>query len=94
MEHPDYFPLPNGKKIMLDDGVAVDSSGVFVTGKKLTDYDQLVERIARADIEAGAVLVDGPIKRPMPTWGKALIVVAATFPVWIYPLICATQRCD
>ena len=93
-EHPDYFPLPDGKKIVLDDGVAVDRAGVVVAGKKLATYEQMVEQIARADIEAGAVFVDGPIRRPIPKWGKALIVVAATLPVWIFPLICATQGCD
>jgi hypothetical protein len=86
--------LPGGKKIMLDDGVTVGSSGVLVGGKKLIDYDQMVEQIARADVEGGAVFLEGPIKRPIPRWGKVLILVAATFPVWIFPVICATSGCD
>jgi hypothetical protein len=75
-EHPEYFLVPDGKKIVLDDRVSVDSSGIFVAGQRLAEYDQLVERIARADIEAGAVFVSGPIKRPIPRWGKVLIAVA------------------
>ena len=34
-EHPKYFVLPDGKKIMLDDGVTIDASGVFADSRKL-----------------------------------------------------------
>jgi hypothetical protein len=94
VEHPEYFPLSDSKTVVLEDRVSLDSSGVFVAGRKVAEYGQMVERIVRADIESGTVGIAGPIKRPFPKWGKAFMLVAATAPIWIYPLICATQRCD
>jgi hypothetical protein len=54
VEHPDYFPAPEGKTFQLDSRVTLGADGLFVAGQKIAEYDQVVERILRADVEGGA----------------------------------------
>jgi hypothetical protein len=89
-EHPDFLPLPDGKSIAFDDGRAsLDTSGLLVAGRKIADYDQVVERIARVDVETGAVALD--INKGWPPGKQILVVLGAIVatPIVIMAIACA-----
>jgi hypothetical protein len=77
VEHPDYFPAPEGKTFQLDSRVSLGADGLFVAGQKIAEYDQVVERILRADVEGGAVSLE--VKRGWSTSKQILVTLGA---VW------------
>jgi len=87
-EHPDYVPVPNGVTFKLDDQVSLTSVGLFVRDQKMADYDQIIVRIERVDVERGTAFIEGPI-RPAAEWGKIAAAVAFSSPAWILMLMCA-----
>jgi hypothetical protein len=89
VEHPDYFPIPEGRTHRLDNHVFLDTSGLVVDGRKLANYDEVVERIARADVEGGAVSLD--INKGWPPAKQILVVLGAIVatPVVIMAIACA-----
>jgi hypothetical protein len=94
VEHPEYFPVPDGKTVVLDKRVSLDSSGIFVSGQKVAEYSEIVERIARTDLEGGTVLVGA--SKGMSVSAQFWIGIALGFglPAVIYSVACAVRRCD
>jgi hypothetical protein len=66
-EHPALFVVVGPRAaVELDKEVVLRSSGLFVAGQSVADYDRVVQTVARADVESGAVLLaDAPIKNGM-----------------------------
>jgi len=95
-EHPDYFPAPEGKTLQLDSRVTLGTDGLFVAGQKIAEYDQVVERILRGDVENGTVQLE--LKPGMRASTKVLIGVAIGIgvPMLLYGIACASapRGCD
>ena len=92
VEHPEYFPTPEGTTFVLENRVLLNSTGVFVDDQKVAEYDQVVERVTRADVENGTVSLDnGPVKQHLRQSTKVLlgVVIGITLPGLIYGLTCA-----
>ena len=89
VKHPDYFPLRDGITVKFDDRASLATDGLFAAGQKVAEYDQVIERISRSDVEAGVVLLD--VKKGMPA-GKQLLItlgILAISPGVIYAIACA-----
>ena len=94
VEHPDYFPVPDRVTFKLDDRVSLGSDGVFVAGQKVAEYDEIVRRIARTDVEDGTVVLNvtkgwSNTRQIMVTLGLAIAAGMTTMLI-----VCAAQRCD
>jgi len=91
-EHPDYFPLPTGRTIALDSRAYLSRSGVVVAGQNIAAYDQVVERIPRADVEGGALEVE-----PSASISKQILLtigVAVAAGLALVFIECKTKGCD
>jgi hypothetical protein len=93
-EHPGCFPAPDGVTFRLDDRVSLTAAGVFVSDRKIVEYDQIVERIPRNDVEAGTVLLD--VKKEWSNTKQTLVAVGLAVAAGLATvgIVCATQRCD
>jgi hypothetical protein len=94
VEHPDYFPVPDHVTFKLDERVSLGSDGLFVGGQKVAEYDEIVRRIARTDVEAGTVVLNvtkewSNARQIMVTLGLAIAAGMTTMLI-----VCAAQRCD
>jgi hypothetical protein len=65
--HPAWFLVVEPRAaVELDKEVVLRSSGLFVAGQRVADYDRVVQTIPRADVETGVVfLTDAPLKAEM-----------------------------
>jgi len=91
-EHPDYFPLPTGRTIALDSRVYLSTSGVVVAGQTIAEYDRVVERIPRPDVEGGALEVE-----PSASIAKQILLtigVAVAAGIALIIIECKTKGCD
>ena len=91
-EHPDYFPLPIGRTIALDSRVYLSASGVVVAGQKIAEYDQVIERIPRPDVEGGVLEVE-----PGASISKQILLtigVAVAAGIAFIIIECKTKGCD
>jgi 2-hydroxychromene-2-carboxylate isomerase len=80
---PAAFVVGPGAALELGKDVLLRSSGLFVDGHRVADYDQVVQTVARADVESGAVLLAGAqVKSGMETSTK--LVMAAGIPLAAY----------
>jgi hypothetical protein len=57
VQHPEAFSTSNAAGSFEQNGVRVGREGVFVTGRKVAGFDEVVETIARDDV----VEIDGPV---------------------------------
>jgi hypothetical protein len=62
---------------------------LFVAGQRVADYDHVVQTVARADVESGAVLLAGAqvregMDRPTKITLAAGISLAACFALYLY----------
>jgi len=93
-EHPDHFPVPDGKTFQLDDKVTLDTFGLFVGGRKIANYDALVQRIARADVEGGAVSIEvdsgWPVSKQVLVTLGGIVAAGALSAV----IACGAKGCD
>jgi hypothetical protein len=93
-ESPDHFSMAEGVTFKLGDRAALSLTGLFIGNQKIAEYDEAVERVARADVDAGTVFLD--LKKGWSSQRQILvtlgIIVAA--PVVLYALACATKGCD
>jgi hypothetical protein len=81
--HPDVFVVGPNSTVELGKGVVLRSAGLFVAGQRVADYDQVVQTVARADVESGAVLLAGAqVKEGMERSTK--LVMAAAIPLAAY----------
>ena len=94
VEHPEYFPVADSVTLKLDDRVSLTSVGLFVAGQKVAEYGQIVERIARTDVDAGTVLLD--VKKEWSRTRQTLVAVGLIYLAGavIIVIVCATGRCD
>jgi len=93
-ESPDHFAMADGVTFKLDEHASLSKAGLFVASQKIAEYDEVVERIVRKDVEAGTVVLD--VKKGMPV-GKQLLItlgVIVVSPIVIYAIACAAKRCD
>jgi hypothetical protein len=93
-EHPEYFPMPAGTTIALDNQASLGTSGLVVAGRKIAEYDQVVERIPRIDVQLGAASLE--VKTGWSLSKQILATVGAAFAAGaaIVVIGCMTQRCD
>ena len=87
VEHPRYFGASQspGATFVLDKQVVLRSTGLFVAHQKVADYNQIIEQVARADVENGVVLMG---KAPMETSTKVLLgVVIPVVAIWVFTII-------
>jgi hypothetical protein len=93
-EHPDYLPLPDGKSIAFDARASLDASGLFVAGQQIAEYDQVVERIPRAEVEGGAVSLE--VNPGWSTSKQILVTLGAVFAAGASIVIigCVVQGCS
>jgi hypothetical protein len=94
VEHPDYFPVADGVTLRLDDRVSLTSVGLFVADQKVAEYDQIVERIARTDVDAGTVVLD--VKKEWSKTRQILVTVGLIYLAGavIIGIACASKGCD
>jgi len=94
-EQPDQLSrVTPGRTLRINDDMTLSASGLFAGSRKIADYDRVIERISRADVETGVVRLEMP--RRMPAGQQVLItlgVIVAT-PIVIFVAMCATHRCD
>ena len=93
-ESPDHFSMADGVTFKFDEHASLSKAGLFVANQKIAEYGDVVERIARADVDTGVVFVDlkkgwSNTRQIMATLG--VIVLA---PVVIYAVACGTMGCD
>jgi len=82
-EHPASFIAGPGTALELGGQVVLRSSGLSVAGKKVADYDRVVQTVARGDVETGAVLLgDAPVHKGME--GSTQIVLVAGISLAVY----------
>jgi len=80
---PVAFVVGPGAALALGKEVLLRSSGLFVDGQRVADYDHVVQTVARADVESGAVLLAGAqVKRGMESSTK--LVRAVGIPLAAY----------
>jgi hypothetical protein len=93
VEHPDYFPVADGVTLKLDDRVSLSSVGLFVADQKVAEYDHIVERIARTDVEAGTVLLD--VKKGWSNTRQIMVALGiwALAGIATVAIACAAQGC-
>jgi hypothetical protein len=87
--HPGVFVVGPNTTVELGKGVVLRSSGLFVAGQRVADYDHVVQTVARADVESGAVLLAGAqvregMDRPTKITLAAGISLAACFALYLY----------
>jgi hypothetical protein len=91
VEHPDYFAASQspGATFIVGKQVVLRSSGLFVADQKVADYNQIVEQVARADVENGVVLLGkARIRKRMETSTKALLGVGIpVLAFWVFALV-------
>jgi hypothetical protein len=94
VEHPDYLPVADGVTLRLDDRVSLTSVGLFVADQKVAEYDQIVERIARTDVDAGTVVLD--VKKEWSKTRQILVTVGLIYLAGavIIGIACAAKGCD
>jgi hypothetical protein len=88
--HPAWFLVVEPRAaVELDKQVVLRSSGLFVAGQRVADYDRVVQTVARAEVESGVVLLaDAPIKNGMERSTKIALAtgisLAGYFAVYLF----------
>jgi hypothetical protein len=78
-EHPALFIAVSSSALELGGGVVLRSSGLSVAGKKVADYDRVVQTVARADVENGVVFLgDAPVNDGMERSAKIGLAAGIT----------------
>ncbi|HET9834567.1 MAG TPA: hypothetical protein VFP91_22745 [Vicinamibacterales bacterium] len=93
-ESPDHFSMAEGVTFKLGNRAALSLAGLFIGNQKIAEYDRVVERVARNDVDAGTVFLDlekgwSNTKQIMVAFGLLFAGMASTVLI-----VCAAQRCD
>jgi hypothetical protein len=52
-DSPDHFSMAEGVTFKLGERASLSLAGLFVQNQKIAEYDQVVQRVARTDVDAG-----------------------------------------
>lgn len=90
-EHASAFVVTPGHSLMADKQVVLASTGLFVRDQKVADDNQIVQEIARVDVENSVVLLGNvPVKRGMERPTKITLAVAIPLAtIFVVRLCCA-----
>jgi hypothetical protein len=92
-EHPSAFAVAPHTSLMLDNQAVLGSSGLFVGDHKVADYNQIVQEIARVDVENGVVLLgNAPVMRRMERSTKIMLAVAIPIATIFLVGLCCVPR--
>ena len=92
-EHPSAFAVAPHTSLMLDNQAVLGSSGLFVGDQKVADYNQIVQEIARVDVENGVVLLgNAPVMRRMERSTKIMLAVAIPIATIFLVGLCCVPR--
>jgi hypothetical protein len=92
-EHPSAFVIGPRNSLMVDEQVVLGSSGLFVGNRKVADYTEIVQEIARADVENGVVLLgNAPVMRRMERPTKIVLAVAIPLAIIVVVGLCCVPR--
>jgi hypothetical protein len=92
--HPEYLlqPPPAGTRIVLDDRVSLNDSGVFVGGRRVAELQQFIVTISRREIDSGSATLSTVPVNQLTKSGKILIGVGIGLAAWFtFMLILISQ---